>query len=765
MVIKSKKWKSNIGFLSFFLSVSLLLTGGSGLASGLLSYGTSESFAAFVSETDYQNTKEFQNFISDELMDFLAMAAGDYVYSYGFEEAFGYSGSADNTTEVVVESTAVSGTENFYPNDYPAWERDVSYTETQKKQSAEYFHNQIKQDKNVLYVISYDGKELYSNREDTDWDGTVKNLPENYNFCLHYDSEAVNVWKDGKQLDIYGDGIYREGEDWRLPGYLNYTVPDKWQKADIVLLVAKEPVQYVETNGSNTYYGNTLYYMRQEFFLRQKALRFSLFCIALGCCFFLLYLKLRREKQLADAALAKLTGKLWFEAKLLLLFLLPLFAAGMAGTASTLEETTVVLSDISISYDGYYYDSVYLKEVFRTVLNSLLNSPALLVVLFWVCYLFCNDIGKNKGSFRHGIFGKIAETVKTRDLTLSLSKRLMAPSKRLFLCLTGSCLLSVVLFLAALLFGFSKTIVLILFEVPCALLLLLSVAAFFSQKKSRKLALELEELEHRIREIHDGAYESGTTVMTEDSALQQMTQQLEEIRQGMETAVEERLKSERMKVELVANVSHDIKTPLTSIISYIELLKQEDNLPEDVKDYIHILDEKAERLKNMVQDVFSVSKAASGQLSVELEELDFGRLLNQTLADMDEEIKRSPAVLRAEIPDAPVMVRADGHRMYRVFQNLIGNALKYSLEGSRIYITLEEKEGFAVACIRNTSKNEIKAGVDFTARFTRGDESRTDGGSGLGLSIAKSFTEACGGTFTVETMADLFVVKVSFGRI
>ena len=237
---------------------------------------------------------------------------------------------------------------------------------------------------------------------------------------------------------------------------------------------------------------------------------------------------------------------------------------------------------------------------------------------------------------------------------------------------------------------------------------------------------------------------------------------LEQIGQGMETAIEERIKSERMKVELVANVSHDIKTPLTSIISYIELLKQEENLSPEIQDYIRILEEKSERLKNMVQDVFSVSKAASGQLAVEMEEIDFGKLLRQTLADMDGEIQKSPYKFKIDIPKEAVMVYADGDRMYRVFQNLIGNALKYSLEGSRIYISLKTEKNAAVADIRNTSRSELKQDVDFTARFTRGDESRTDGGSGLGLSIAKSFTEACGGTFEVETMADLFTVKVSF---
>ena len=217
-----------------------------------------------------------------------------------------------------------------------------------------------------------------------------------------------------------------------------------------------------------------------------------------------------------------------------------------------------------------------------------------------------------------------------------------------------------------------------------------------------------------------------------------------------------------MKVELVANVSHDIKTPLTSIVSYVDILKQEENLPEDVKDYIRVLGEKSERLSAMVQDVFEVSKAASGELQVKPEKLDFAKLLRQTLADMAEPIEQSGLSMRVSISEEPVMITADGQRMYRVFQNLLQNALKYSLPGSRVYLTLVEKDGNATAVMKNTSATELGDGIDFTERFVRGDKSRTDGGSGLGLSIAKSFTEACGGSFRVETDADLFTAVVSF---
>ena len=231
---------------------------------------------------------------------------------------------------------------------------------------------------------------------------------------------------------------------------------------------------------------------------------------------------------------------------------------------------------------------------------------------------------------------------------------------------------------------------------------------------------------------------------------------------GLRTALEKQMKSERMKVELIANVSHDLKTPLTSVVSYAALLGEEEDLPPHVKDYIRILNEKARRLQVMVQDVFEVSKAASGELPLRLERLDLTRLLDQTMADMDEAIRESGLTFRVTLPSNPVWITADGDRLYRVFQNLIQNALRYSLEGSRVYLTLEVRNGRATATMKNTSRDELPGGMDFTARFVRGDESRTDGGSGLGLAIASSFTTACGGALEVETDADLFTVRVSF---
>jgi signal transduction histidine kinase len=236
-----------------------------------------------------------------------------------------------------------------------------------------------------------------------------------------------------------------------------------------------------------------------------------------------------------------------------------------------------------------------------------------------------------------------------------------------------------------------------------------------------------------------------------------------DINKGFNESLEEQMKSERMKIALVTNVSHDLKTPLTSIISYVDLLAKEEDLSETASDYVKILAEKSNRLKNIVADLFDLAKSTSGDIALELETLDMKKLIEQTLGDMEDDIEKSGLQIKTKLTDNPVNIVADGKKLYRVFQNVICNALKYSLKDTRIFVDLEENNGKAVVTIKNIAGYEM----DFTAdeilqRFNRGDKSRTTEGSGLGLSIAESFTKVCGGEFQVEIDGDLFKVIISF---
>lgn len=234
----------------------------------------------------------------------------------------------------------------------------------------------------------------------------------------------------------------------------------------------------------------------------------------------------------------------------------------------------------------------------------------------------------------------------------------------------------------------------------------------------------------------------------------------------IQKSLDEQMKSERMKIALITNVSHDLKTPLTSIISYTDLLSKEEGLSQTAADYIRILQAKSDRLKNIVTDLFDLAKSTSGDVTLDFETLDLKKLIEQTLAEMEDRISASKLIIKAQLPDTPVNIYADGKRLYRVFQNIIDNTLKYSMPASRVYLILEESEQQALVTVKNISAQEMNfTAEEILQRFSRGDQARSEEGSGLGLSIAESFTRICKGEFKVEIDGDLFKVIISFPRI
>lgn len=238
---------------------------------------------------------------------------------------------------------------------------------------------------------------------------------------------------------------------------------------------------------------------------------------------------------------------------------------------------------------------------------------------------------------------------------------------------------------------------------------------------------------------------------------------LEMIQYRLSHSEAEQKKSEQMKVDLITNVSHDLKTPLTSIIGYIDLLKKETELSEAAKDYIEVLGNKSEHLKDMIQDLFEISKATSGTMETRWEELEMHKLLEQTLGDMEDAIIQSGREIRKEFEEKAMYFLGDGKYLYRVYQNLLENALKYSMEGTRIYMELYEEESQVVTVIKNIAGYEMKFNKEeMKERFVRGDESRTSEGNGLGLAIAESFTTMCQGDFQILIDGDLFKVILKF---
>ncbi|MFR3237991.1 MAG: sensor histidine kinase [Acutalibacter sp.] len=433
----------------------------------------------------------------------------------------------------------------------------------------------------------------------------------------------------------------------------------------------------------------------------------------------------RKDRHNFENILAQWLRKVWVEVKLL---------------------CTVLVLFLTIALD------------FATTLGGWFTPVASVVFL----YLFCLDIGKNRQFFRHNMVHSLLKALNNYSELTTFEQRSLRRLLSTLAVIVGVVGVSLAAFF--MLRRWSSS--------PVRDFFLLSVAAFalagvigsvlwytLSFKRDLK---DWAILLAQIAEMYGGNLNAFNHIPP-TSNLYDCAMQLNMIRTGIQKAVEEGTKADRTKVELITNVSHDIKTPLTSIISYVELLKREPDLPPHVMDYIKTISQKADRLNHIVQDVFEVSKAATGNISLDLEDLDIGKLLQQTFGEMDETMRNSGLAWRVDIPDIPLLVHADGQRLYRVFQNLIRNCAQYSLDGSRVYVTLSAQNGAAIVSIRNISKNEITMDPDhLTARFVRGDQNRTTEGSGLGLSIAKSFTEACGGRFTVRTDGDLFMVAVAF---
>ena len=757
MDTKWKKSRAAAGFLAFLLGISMLLEGALYFGTALI-FSSSRRWISDSFQADWRDTTEFQGFISARLVQLITMGAGGDV----FGDINGYDGGDWGLRDTKVRS----------------------------------LHNVMKEDLNILYRIEREGKELYSNSDTLTSSTTAAQLPDGYGFLLQFDGAKVRAWRDGVELDIYGDGYYRyqnidEPYQWYVPGYKNFTIDEAGSKVRVTMAVIDEPHIFIrgDYGNSGTKEYNELYYLKQNLQIYRETILAHAACMGVGGALFLVYILLRKDKQRADRLLARGTGRIWFEAKLVLAFLLVFFcmprtqylgdvwqdlvysdtpqstASGSTSAATYDPETGEWVSVEPVYEYGYSFEQAIgigtavttLSESRGWLLREYLpqladHAPGLLAVLSGLYLLIINDWRYNKKPWRHGVLGMLAARELEKPIQRRLVRRGILP-----LALGLLWMVSFVLFIWVFRDGAGRVAAWFALLIFSGLLMI--VLAVFA-RRAQEMAVDLGALTDHLALLRAGQVDRPLSIPP-GRDLCQAADDLNHIQQGLHQAVEERTRSERMKVELVTNVSHDLKTPLTSILSYTELLAQEPLNPP-ASEYVAILEEKAHRLRAMVQDVFEVSKAATGQLPVKLERLDLGRLLRQTLADMDQAIQNSGLVLRPSIPDEGIPITADSDRLYRVFQNLLSNALAYSLPGSRVYLTLTVEGEQARASVQNTSAAELKPGVDYTARFVRGDESRTDGGSGLGLSIADSFTQACGGVLEITTEADLFTATVIF---
>ena len=310
-------------------------------------------------------------------------------------------------------------------------------------------------------------------------------------------------------------------------------------------------------------------------------------------------------------------------------------------------------------------------------------------------------------------------------------------------------------------FLFGSTLLLFLFG-PILSLTIVVLYVYYLIKKLAYLSYIMEGTER----IKGGDIHYKLDIIGDDN-FSNLAENINNIGEGLDKAIYNQLKSERLKSELITNVSHDLKTPLTSIINYIELIKKEEDIkPEHIKDYVNVLDSKSKRLKVLIEDLFEASKASSGNLELNMEKIDITQLLRQAIGEMEEKLSKANLDLKLRVPEEKTYIMADGKKLYRVLENLLSNISKYSLNNTRVYIDIIEENDKVKLTMKNISSYELNFDPEeIMERFKRADESRNTEGSGLGLAIARDLVNAQGGRFEIDIDGDLFKSVVEFNLI
>ncbi|EPD51306.1 hypothetical protein HMPREF1210_01904 [Paenisporosarcina sp. HGH0030] len=466
-------------------------------------------------------------------------------------------------------------------------------------------------------------------------------------------------------------------------------------------------------------------------FNQNKAYFYSLWMLGLIALGGAIWLFSKRKAEVLSSPTLLFIRERKLEIRLLLIFI-PLVLAFAFST---------IVSD-QLSYYEYYYSN--LRFAAYAGMMVLLFVVFLTLTLIQAVWLF-KDSRKNgiRTMWEKSILKKWVLIIQDLFLNRRLGTQILLILLVVFLAglgLAGTFVVPELLIIYVPLFMFVL--------MPSLYLLLKRVAAY------NKLALATEQMAkgHQIADVHIGG----------KSVLAKHAKHLNMLREGVRMSQSEQAKSERLKTELITNVSHDLRTPLTSIITYTDLLKKVDLTVEERLSYVAILDRKSQRLKTLIEDLFEVSKMASGNMELHKQRVDLAQLMQQALAEHEEDIQAAGLDFRVTAPENPLHAFVDGQKWWRVLDNLIVNALKYTLPGTRVYVTLKQVDGYAQFVVKNVTKYELGENVDeLFERFKRADTSRHTEGSGLGLAIAQSIVDLHGGSMRIEVDGDLFKVTVS----
>lgn len=425
------------------------------------------------------------------------------------------------------------------------------------------------------------------------------------------------------------------------------------------------------------------------------------------------------------------------------------------------NELLILIGGIAISWWVRPFQHSYISYSLAGTWHNAAGCVQTGVLYFLICgiFLFCVGILLNRYTekkLKESFF--IFREIEHYKARTSLEKQLAAKSKWPFrIAMILELLLAVTMFFG-LVDGWDNEPLFVITIGTTVLILILFAWKTYRSRLSREMGLLMEQ----IHTMAEGSMESRIAEVSEKSLLYPAFAELENIESAMQKSVEKQMQAERLKIDLITNVSHDLKTPLTSMVGYTDLLKKEDLTPA-AQDYVEVISTKQEQLKEMIQSLFELSKSTSGTEKFQMEKMDMKRLLEQTLADMDDAIAQSGLSFRTALGEEPLPFLGDNGKMYRVVQNLVENILKYSLEGTRVYIDAGKENGEIFVTMKNISAYEMNfKAEEMMERFVRGDESRTSEGHGLGLAIASSYTANMGGRMELATDGDLFKVTLHF---
>jgi signal transduction histidine kinase len=388
----------------------------------------------------------------------------------------------------------------------------------------------------------------------------------------------------------------------------------------------------------------------------------------------------------------------------------------------------------------------------------------LLICLSAFYFLIVDIIYNGKKILTNSFCYHFFELVNTRKMVLPLQKKLFQYVLRYFMPVILTLILVILFYIFAVStitivnyeFSYSALFAFSTFTVICGVLW----CCINRFKKYKQLVNDLGMIARTIENIRNGKYH-GEFVLSPKSQFAELQNNLNTISKGFDEAFKEQVQAEKLKVELITNVSHDLKTPLTSIISYADLLSQEQLTPENANHYVQIIKSKSDKLKNLVEDLFEISKAESGAITVNMQPICLNELLAQAFGEYSDKLESANLEVKMNMPEEKIIISADGPKMSRVLSNIFNNIFKYSMSGTRVYIdviTQNEKVKVVFKNISNYSMNFDPS--EITERFKRGDDARSSEGSGLGLAIAKSFMDLQNGTLNVDIDGDLFKISI-----